>query len=219
MMLAHYLRYLRDYSLPTGKLYMYVGSMYGGKTSKLLAAYKDVNEGCMHSKACLIKPSIDERYDKEAVCTHDGESVKVTRLIPYNHLESFVPMVLGIKKDYPQMHSLFIDEGNLFEGRLDTVVMYLLTQGLNVHIAGLLHDFNRVPFDSICCMLSYADNVMEFYRTCHVEGCTEQGLWTQRYINGELAPKDSPRILVGSDCEEMSCTYKVRCSTHFIQPE
>ena len=54
------------------KLKIFTGPMFGGKTTKMLAAlerYQYQNKNTM-----LFKPSVDKRYSEEKVVTHKGQS-------------------------------------------------------------------------------------------------------------------------------------------------
>lgn len=97
-----------------------------------------------------------------------------------------------------------IEEGQFFDAAIVTVVRRLLWEGRRVYVTGLAQDFRGEPFGEMPTLLALADEITLLTAIC--QKCHGVGTRTQRIIDGEPAPWDSPLILVGgSDCYEARC--------------
>jgi len=79
-----------------------------------------------------------------------------------------------------------------------------LSRDHEVIVAGLDTSFRGEPFDGMAYLLAMADSVTKLAAVC--ARCGELATRTQRLINGEPAPWDSPVILPGGDD-----VYEPRC--------
>jgi thymidine kinase len=97
-----------------------------------------------------------------------------------------------------------IEEGQFFDEGLVGVVRGLLRAGHLVYVTGLAQDFRGEPFGQMPTLLALADEISLLTAIC--QKCHGVGTRTQRIIDGEPAPWDSPLILVGgADCYEARC--------------
>ena len=52
-----------------GKIEVFIGPMFAGKTTSLIRRVKELKaEG---KKVKVFKPSVDNRYGEDVICTHD----------------------------------------------------------------------------------------------------------------------------------------------------
>ncbi len=106
-----------------------------------------------------------------------------------------------------------IEEGQFFDAGLPDVAERLAESGKQVLITGLDRDFRGIPFGSMPRLMALADQVTKLTAICVV--CGEPATRTQRLIDGEPAPADSPLIVIGGMGDE---TYEARCRLHHEVP-
>lgn len=184
-----------------GRLTVYTGPMYAGKTSALIDHLAEQED------FLAVKPVIDDRYDDETIISHDGQAVNAT-VLPADEdgvhwLPQFVnavdPAVVGI------------DEAQFFPVSLAATVHALTSHGYDVVVAGLDTDFRRSPFTPVPMLARTADTVDHLTADCTV--CNSAAVYTQRLIDDQPAPYESPQIQVGG-----TETYESRCPVHHDVP-
>ena len=106
-----------------------------------------------------------------------------------------------------------IEEGQFFDEALPDVVSRLADAGKQVLVTGLDTDFRGVPFGAMPRLMALADQVTKLTAICMV--CGEPATRTQRLIDGEPAPADSPLIVIGGMGDEK---YEARCRQHHEVP-
>lgn len=145
------------------------GSMYCGKSEELLRRLKRAEIG--GQKVLLFKPSIDNRYGKNIVATHDANSTQqkiekilepylnersqkvttdiileaqnVANAIPVNHSSNILSFITS---DY---QVIGIDELQFFDEGIINVIRQLISQGKRVICSGLDMAANGEPFGDI----------------------------------------------------------------------
>src|SRR5438034_529424 len=71
-------------------------------------------------------------------------------------------------------------------------------------------DFLARPFGPMPLLAAYADRLTKLQASCQYPGCgSRQASRTQRLIDGEPAPPDSPLVVIGG-----AATYEARCRHH-----
>jgi len=98
---------------------------------------------------------------------------------------------------------LAVDEAH-FWNQFQVRQLVELSRDHEVIVAGLDTSFRGEPFDGMAYLLAMADSVTKVVAVC--ARCGEPATRTQRLINGEPAPWDSPVVLPGGD--DM---YEPRC--------
>ena len=93
------------------------------------------------------------------------------------------------------------------------VVERLAQAGKQVVVTGLDRDFRGIPFGTMPRLLALADQVTKLTAICMA--CGEPATRTQRLIDGQPAPADSPLIVIGGMGDE---TYEARCRLHHEVP-
>lgn len=136
-----------------GELTVYWGSMFSGKTSKLIADLVMAGEGSI-----CFKPSNDVR-DDEVVRTHDGFEFPATAVdsasMIFMLLDSEITTI-GIEEA-----SLFLDDPTLIP-TLDT----LREMGYRVIVTGLDLTAEGEPFGQMPQVAAIADNAIKFRAKC-----------------------------------------------------
>ncbi len=187
-----------------------VGTMFSGKSTELIRLLKRLE--ISGYKIQLYKPSIDDRYSKQNVSSHDKLEFPATIVNSYEDLE---------KKYNPNVKVLGIDEIQFLESDvLSLLERHVMEYNGIVVVSGLLKDFKDDYFKfkdgkkDMSELIRIADDVVYLKAICtykeNGEICGREATRVQRLIDGKVAPKDSPLILVGS-----TESYVPRCRDHY----
>lgn len=174
----------------TGSLIVVHGSMFAGKTEKLIAWLRHAEQEGKTVRA--FKHSIDVRYDADHLITHTQDRFPAVR----------VSSAEAIPEQSTGADCVAIDEGHFFKPSLLKVVKALLQDGVSVMVAGISNDAWGRPFPPMPDLASMADKVESCLSPCRV--CGEPAEFTQRMV-----PVSSPTMVGGTD------EYEPRCAKHF----
>lgn len=183
----------------SGRLTIITGPMFSGKTTAL------INKLTEQGDALAITPDIDDRYGTTTIATHDGRSMAAT-VIPSDRPEQLLEQV---REENPDI--IGIDETNFFTPALRNVVASIRDRGIDVVAAGLDTDFRGEPFEPVPDLIDVADSVTRITAECDI--CGGAATRTQRLIDGDPAPYDSPQVVVGG-----AESYTARCEEHHVVP-
>ena len=149
-----------------GKLEIICGSMFSGKTKELIARLNKAKKDKLITM--VIKPKIDNRYDKNKIVSHDKKSIasKVT-----NSCDDIVQFSL-------QAQVVGIDEAQFYNNDLIYSCQKLISLGKRVIIAGLDMDYSGKPFHPIPELMAIADKVTKLHAKC--ENCNNDALFSKR---------------------------------------
>jgi thymidine kinase len=184
-----------------GWVHVIAGCMFCGKTDEMLRLLRRFS--IAGRRVVLVKPRLDTRTDAVTVVSRSGvhhEAVPVDSSTEIDALAHDADVV-------------GIEEGQFFDERLPEAVERLAELGKQVIITGLDRDFRGVPFGSMPRLLALADQVTKLTAICMK--CGEPATRTQRLIDGEPAPANSPLIVIGGMGDE---TYEARCRLHHEVP-
>ncbi len=166
--------------------------MFSGKSEELIRRLKRLS----YTKKSIIvfKPVIDKRWNRR----NELVSRSGTAFAAYPVLTPIEMREKGSAYDI-----VAIDEAHFFVQSFITVIEDLRDAGKQVLIAGLDLDFRREPFEHMARVLALADSVVKLDAVCVLCGC--RATLTQRLINGQPAPRNAERIMVGDE------EYQARC--------
>ena len=141
----------------------------------------------------FFKHSLDKRYSKEYVVTHDktkllSQPVKTAAEI--------------LKKVLPDTDVIGIDEAQFFTNDILGICQDLANSGRRVVVAGLDQDFRGVTFEPMAKLLAVAEYVTKNLAICVI--CGNPAVRNQR-----LTKKGGQIVIGGSD------TYEARCRRCF----
>jgi thymidine kinase len=136
-------------TMPTGRLTVFSGPMFAGKTEALIEAALKTRPG----ERKVYKPTVDTRHDGGYLLSHGGVSIEAEWLDP--DLTCVV-----------QARHIFIDEAQFLTHPSIRAVISLLKAGSNLALAGLDLDSNGVPFGCMPTFLALADTVIKVQGTC-----------------------------------------------------
>lgn len=179
-----------------GYLEVICGSMFSGKSEELIRRTKRVI--IARKVVSVFKPSVDDRYRKSSVISHDGNSVEA------HVIDNDDPWPILDIAGEEGAEVVSIDEAQFFGPDIVPVVQALVRRGLRVIVAGLDMDFARRPFGSMPVLMALADEVTKLKAIC--VRCGEPACFNQRLVNGRPAAADDPIIMVGG-----RESYEARC--------
>lgn len=195
----------------SGHIEVILGNMWGGKTTELIqkiGRYRAMGKGVK-----IFKPTTDDRYGLQQVTSHDRAQSEAYHLEDISELEKILPPETGV---------IGIDEAQFFSDEVIKVSQRQANQGRIVVVAALYHDFRGKPFpfknstQTVYDLAAIADHVKVLPALCQYQGngatCGRDAAWVQRFIDGHIAPVDSPTVMVGA--KEL---YEVRCRQHFVR--
>jgi thymidine kinase len=181
-----------------GYLEIILGSMYSGKTSRLVEIYKQC-EFCNISVA-TINHCIDNRYDEELMSTHDKikiPCIKTERLFDIwtEKVDVESDVVIPRIKDKCKVATsevILINEGQFFPD-LEEFVQKLLEYNKQVYVCGLDGDFERKKFGQILNLIPLCDNVHKLTSLCSLCKNGNKGIFSMRLSS------EKEQLLVGSN--------------------
>lgn len=173
-----------------GWLEVICGGMYSGKSELLMRNLRRAQYG--KKSVIAFKPTIDTRYSKDAVVSHDGVSFQA-------HL---VRSPSDIETQGQGFDVIGIDEAQFFPHEIVDVAQRLASMGKHVIVAGLDTDYQGRPFGPMGDLLAVADDVHKIHAVCVV--CGAQATRSQRIVS------NASTVLIGS-----TSMYEARCRKHW----
>jgi thymidine kinase len=188
-----------------GSLELIVGPMRSGKNNSLISRISPIQ--FTDYTFIAFNPDINIR-----------DNGLVSRTSSWNHETYTIP---SSDPEICMEHALEYDvivftEAHFFSKKLTSIVEKLIKQNKNVIVCGLDMDFRSEPFSALPDLLARANIVTKLTAVCTFQEngkiCGREATRTQRYINNEPAPYDSPIILVGDFHEG----YEPHCVHHHV---
>jgi thymidine kinase len=177
-----------------------IGSMFSGKTSRLVEIYKQCK--FCNIAVAVINHSMDNRYDDELLSTHDKIKIPcilVDKLMDLwtediNLEETFDNNIPRVKDKYKVATSsvVLINEGQFFPD-LEEFVKLLLKYNKKVYVCGLDGDFERKKFGQILDLIPLCDKVNKLTSLCSKCKNGTPGIFSKRITN------ETEQTVVGSE--------------------
>ncbi len=184
----------------TGYLEIILGSMYSGKTSRLVEIYKQCK--FCNIPVIVINHSIDNRYDDKMMTTHDQVKVnciKTEKLLELwtdedIDLETNIGLIPRIEDKLMVIRSsvILINEGQFFPD-LEEFVKNMLENGKQIYVCGLDGDFQRKKFGNILDLIPLCDKVTKLTSLCGLCKNGTPGIFSKRITC------EKEQTIVGSD--------------------
>jgi len=200
----------------SGYLEIILGSMYSGKSTKLVEIYNQ----CIFCNISVvaINHNIDNRYDDELLSTHDKikiPCIKTSKLMDlwadYISLEENVDKISRVKDKFIVANSqvILINEGQFFPDLLE-FVNKLLKHEKQVYVCGLDGDFERKKFGQILDLIPLCDKVEKLTSLCSLCKNGTKGIFSMRLTD------EKEQTVVGSEnyipvCRECYNTKNIEC--------
>jgi len=179
---------------------MFVGPMFGGKTTKLLSAIDRYQYQGRNILA--FKPKVDERYSKEEIVTHWRTKMSVKCVSDDNEIEHYLresQAWSGLESKYV----IAVDEAFMINDA-GGVLVRLFREGHTVLVSSLQLSSDFTPYDEIQTMLPYATKVEICPAVCST--CAADAYYTKK-IGGR---KDHAIEVGGAEM------YQPKCLEHFM---
>lgn len=170
-----------------------IGPMYSGKSEELIRRLKRAK--IAKQNIVVFKPTVDDRYSKEDVVSHSGDSIEA---IPINKSSRIYDLI------DEKTQVVGIDEVQFFDEKIVDVAIDLADKGIRVIAAGLDMDFRGEPFGPTPKLLAVAEFVDKIQAICSV--CGHPATRSQRLVDGEPANYNDSTIKVGA-----VESYEARC--------
>lgn len=169
-----------------GHLFLIIGGMYSGKTTKLINL---INQAKDHDiKFQVFKPIIDNRYDKNKINSHNKVSTECELI---ENSARFSDKIMD------DTEIVFIDEIQFIDSGIVQHIENLIDSGKVIVCTGLNLDFKQEAFNVIRDLLPNADYIDKLTSNCYK--CNDIATLTQRLIDGKPAGYYDPVVLVGSE--------------------
>ncbi len=130
---------------------MYVGPMFGGKTTRMLSQVERYSY--MGEEALLFKPKVDERYEADAIVSHTGQKQEAIRVEHGDDIQRIVSAIYG---GTPSV--VAIDEAFMIPGSGNAAIQ-LFHRGHTVLVSSLQLSSDGTPYEEIQAMFPYATYV------------------------------------------------------------
>jgi len=128
--------------------------MFSGKTEELIRRINRVK--IARQKIIIFKPTVDIRYSREDVVSHNKNSIGST---PVENSASILLL-------YQDADVVAIDEAQFFDNGIVEVCNTLANNGVRVIVAGLDMDYLGKPFGPIPDLCAIADDVYKTRAIC-----------------------------------------------------
>lgn len=176
-------------------LVLFVGPMFGGKTTKLLAALDRYH----HQKRIIaaFKPNIDERYGASSINTHTGGRLAAKRVSSGLEIEEHVLN----SRNSPDV--VAVDEAFMIPGSGKSL-LNLYKSGITVVVSTLQLASTGNSYDEIKEILPWATKIEICPAVCTICG-------SDAFFTTKTGGKPEDEIEVGG-----SELYEPRCWSHFI---
>ena len=196
-----------------GKIELLLGPMRSNKTAELLRR-AEMRREYARQYVLVLKPSDDTKGGPGVVESRNPKGHAKMEALEFNARDPWevLPAIDDVESRIgKRIECIAIDEGQ-FVDDLFLFTKHLLDTGQDVLVAGLDLDFRGIPFGEMLnlhwLVNAYGGSVTECMAYC---SCGNRALYSQRLIQGEPAPYDSPIRMPGD-------SYEPRCAEHFVLP-
>jgi thymidine kinase len=180
---------------PHGSIEVICGCMFSGKTEELLRRLQRAK--IARQKIQIFKPTLDDRYEKEFVVSHNQNKILSTPVAKAQD-------ILRLLEDSTRV--VGVDEAQFFDPFILEAVERMSNRGLRVLVAGLDMDYRGQPFGMMPQLMAIAESVTKLSAICSM--CGLPATRTQR-MNTERG-----QVIVGA-----SDLYEARCRRHHFITE
>ncbi len=182
----------------SGRLELFMGCMFSGKTSELIRQAKRLQ--CIGRRVLFINHSFDRRYDR------DGETHEQV----FSHDQVGFPCVnVALLEDVSErqvgeVDAIFVNEGQFFDDLRSVVLRWVDLCGKDVYVGGLDGDSQRQKFGQLVDLVPMADAVHKLHAFCFE--CRDGTLapFTHRVSN------DQEQVVIGVS------NYVALCRKHYL---
>ena len=162
------------------ELNIYIGSMFAGKTSKIITIYNSLLSEDVNT--LVITHSLENRFEENYISTHDNIKICCNKLSNISDIHSLSSL--------EKSTVILIDESQFFPD-LNNVLELVEKYNKCVYVFGLDGDFKRNKFGQILDLIPYCDNIHKLKSVCYK--CKDKGIFSRRITDSD------EQLLVGSN--------------------
>lgn len=155
---------------------VYAGSMYSGKSSRLIAAV----DRFMYQKknVAIFKPKLDDRFSESEIVTHAGLKLKSTSI---DTGEDILEFVADREKETNQpVDVIAVDEAFMIEG-VGQALIRLYRMGKTIIVASIDMSASCKPFTELVDIMIWATKIEKCPAVC--VKCHQDAYYTQKLID------------------------------------
>ena len=179
----------------SGKITIYMGCMYSGKTSALISSCR--RHLSIDRKILVINYAGDNRYSEfSEIVSHNKDKIsclKVNKLGDIN-----LDLILNVE-------SIMIDEGQFFSDLSEYVTKWCDEYKKKIYISALDGDYKRQPFGQILQLIPNAEQVHKFNALCIKCKDGTEASFTHRLS------KETEQVVIGAS------NYVPLCRQHYLE--
>lgn len=175
-----------------GRLDLFVGPMFSGKTTKLVNIYNECVRD--NKRVVAINYATDTRYHTTLLSTHDQEMIPCIQCMCLAEIISDNRVITsGV---------VLINEGQFFPDIYEAIVCLVETYNKHVIVCGLDGDFKRSKFGQLCDLIPLCDSITKLSATCE---CGQPSIFSHRTSN------ETTQVVIGSS------NYKPLCRPCYLR--
>lgn len=174
---------------------VFVGPMFGGKTSRMLSALERFKH--QHKKVTVFKPVADNRYSADDVVSHNGWKV------PATSIKTGADLLATLADAQGTPHIVAVDEAFMIPG-IAEVLIWLYRMGYTIVVSTLDMGSHGKPFPEVEKLLPWATYVEKCAAVCTV--CGRDAFYTHK----KQGISDEEIDVGGAE------TYESRCFSHHV---
>jgi thymidine kinase len=177
-------------NIETGELNIFIGSMFSGKTSKLINIYNKYKY--CNKNIIVINYILDKRYtDKSILYTHDKREIPC--VLSKNLFDTFDLNNDINNKKFMDTSVILINEAQFFKDIVKWVKI-AVSPPFNkiIYLSGLDGDYKREVFGNWLELVPFCDSIHKLTAICNKCKCND-AIFSHRLIS------DSEQELIGND--------------------
>ena len=178
---------------------IYIGPMFGAKTTRLLADIDRLKY--KGRKVIAFKPNIDKRYVEDKISSHNNGTINACCI---EDAEEIFSVIDSFCLDGTSIDTIAVDEAFMIKG-IDNVLINLYRKGYNIIVASIQMDTKETPFENIRNMLPWATKIEVCPAVCTM--CDRDAYFTEALFDIENATQEEK---VGG-----KNMYEPRCAKHY----
>ena len=179
---------------------IYIGPMFGAKTTRLLA---DVDRLKYKGKKVIaFKPDIDKRYVEDKISSHNNGTIEAYCIKNAEEILKFISDYEEEKDE--KVHTIAVDEAFMIH-QIDDVLIKCFNLGYNIIIASIQMDTHERPFNNIKNMLPFATKIEVCPAVC--TKCDQDAYYTKALFDIDNATQEEK---IGAEG-----MYEPRCFEHY----
>ena len=175
---------------------IYIGPMFGAKTTRLLADIDRLKY--KGRKVIAFKPNVDKRYSLDKISSHNNGTIEA------HCIDNAKEILDIIQNNNNSVDTIAVDEAFMISG-IDDILIDLYKKGYNIIIASIQMDANEKPFENIKNLLPWGTKIEVCPAVCTM--CDSDAYFTEALFDIDNASQEEK--IGGKNM------YEPRCAKHY----